>query len=53
MSQDLKPHRHEPIALSSESTVVREAAYQSEAWDPYWGPYWYGGWYGPYPYYWW
>lgn len=40
MSEDLKPHRFEPIALSSESTVVaefvpeprvREAAYQSEA----------------------
>ena len=40
MSEDLKPHRYEPIALSSESTVVaefipesgeREAAYQSEA----------------------
>ncbi|MFU8817602.1 MAG: type I restriction endonuclease subunit R, partial [Pseudomonadales bacterium] len=40
MSEDLKPHRYEPIALSSESTVVaefvpepgvREAGYQSEA----------------------
>ncbi|PKO90883.1 MAG: DEAD/DEAH box helicase [Betaproteobacteria bacterium HGW-Betaproteobacteria-1] len=40
MSEDLKSHRYEPIALSSESTVVaefvpelgvREAAYQSEA----------------------
>ncbi|MFN3717032.1 MAG: type I restriction endonuclease subunit R [Thiobacillus sp.] len=41
MSQDVKPYRYEPIALSSESTVVaefqpefigvREAAYQSEA----------------------
>ncbi|MGX2030032.1 type I restriction endonuclease subunit R [Methylocaldum gracile] len=40
MSEDLKPHRYEPIALSSESTVVaefvpeqgvREASYQSEA----------------------
>lgn len=40
MSEDLKPHRFEPIALSSESTVVaefvpeprvREAAYQREA----------------------
>ncbi len=41
MSEDLKPHRYEPIALSSESTVVaefapdfqgvREAVYQSEA----------------------
>ena len=24
MSEDLKPHRYEPIALSSESTVVAE-----------------------------
>lgn len=41
MSEDLKPHRYEPIALSNESTVVaeflpdalgvREATYQSEA----------------------
>ncbi len=40
MSEDLKPHRYEPIALSSESTVVaefvpeqgvREPGYQSEA----------------------
>jgi type I restriction enzyme R subunit len=41
MSEDLKPYRYEPIALSNESTVVaeflpefpgiREAAYQSEA----------------------
>lgn len=41
MSEDLKPHRYEPIALSNDSTVVaefipdfhgvREAAYQSEA----------------------
>lgn len=41
MSEELKPYRYEPIALSSESTVVaeflpdapgvREAAYQSEA----------------------
>ena len=41
MSEDLKPFRYEPIALSNESTVVaeflpealgaREAAYQSEA----------------------
>ena len=40
MSEELKAHRYEPIALSSESTVVaefipepgeREAAYQSEA----------------------
>ena len=40
MSEDLKPHRYEPIALSSESTVVaeflpepgvREPSYQSEA----------------------
>lgn len=40
MSDDLKPHRYEPIALSSESTVVaefvpepgvREPGYQSEA----------------------
>ncbi len=41
MSEDLKPFRYEPIALSNESTVVaefqpdapsvREATYQSEA----------------------
>lgn len=40
MTEDLRPHRYEPIALSGESTVVaefvpepsvREAAYQSEA----------------------
>ena len=41
MSEDLKPHRYEPIALSNESTVVaeflpdatsvRDAGYQSEA----------------------
>ncbi len=40
MSEDLKPHRYEPIALSSESTVVaefvpeprvRDSTYQSEA----------------------
>lgn len=41
MSEDLKPFRHEPIALSNESTVVaefqpdapsvRESTYQSEA----------------------
>ena len=40
MSEDLKPHRYEPIAFSSESTVVvefmpdpcvRETGYQSEA----------------------
>lgn len=40
MSEDLKPYRYEPIALSNESTVVaefvpelevRDAAYQSEA----------------------
>jgi type I restriction enzyme, R subunit len=41
MSEDIKPYRYEPIALSNESTVVaefvpeflgvREAAYQSEA----------------------
>src|ERR1035437_10174188 len=40
MNEELKPYRYEPIALSSESTVVaefvpdyavREATYQSEA----------------------